>query len=119
MLLVLLLLALPLLALLLVLSLALLPWLLWQRYRAGSARRRAWSWVLALGWWTSLASTALFAVSVLVAGFFWPAAWSYRSRVYTGLTNGRASIRCSRSCCCRFRRCRAPQLVSNSSSSGN
>jgi hypothetical protein len=77
MLLVLLLLALPLLALLLVLSLALLPWLLWQRYRAGSARRRAWSWMLALGWWTSLASTALFAVSVLVAGFFWPAAWRY------------------------------------------
>ena len=77
MLLVLLLLALPLLALLLVLSLALLPLMLWQRYRAGSARRRAWSWVLAAGWWASLASTGLFAVTVLIAGFFWPGAWLY------------------------------------------
>ena len=75
--LVMLLLALPLLALLLVLSLALLPAVLWQRYRAGSARRRAWSGLLALGWWTSLVSTGLFAVTVLIAGFFWPGAWLY------------------------------------------
>ena len=77
MLVLLLLLALPLIALLLVLLLALLPLTLWQRYRVGSSRRRAWSWVLALGWWASLVSSGLFAVSVAAAGLFWPNAWLY------------------------------------------
>ena len=77
MLVLLLLLALPLLALLLVLLLALLPLSLWQRYRAGTSRRRAWSWALALGWWVSLLSSALYAVSVAIAGLFWPQAWIY------------------------------------------
>jgi hypothetical protein len=77
MLILLLLLALPLVALLLVLLLALLPLSLWQRYRVGSSRRRAWSWVLALGWWASLVSSALFAVSAAAAGLFWPNAWLY------------------------------------------
>lgn len=73
----LLLLALPLVALLPVLLLALMPLALWQRYRVASSRRRAWHWVLALGWWAALLSNALFAVSVAVAGFFWPGAWLY------------------------------------------
>ena len=77
MLVLLLLLALPLIALLLGLLLALLPLTLWQRYRVGSSRRRAWSWVLALGWWASLVSSGLFAVSVAAAGLFWPNAWLY------------------------------------------
>ena len=56
----LLLLALPLVALLPVLLLALMPLALWQRYRVASSRRRAWHWVLALGWWAALLSNALF-----------------------------------------------------------
>jgi hypothetical protein len=73
-----LLLALPL-AILLVLAIALvsLPLSLWQRYRVARSRRRARSWVLALAWWSSLASSAVFLLFALVAGHFWPAAWPY------------------------------------------
>ncbi|KAF1687241.1 DUF1453 domain-containing protein [Pseudoxanthomonas broegbernensis] len=80
-----LLLALPL-ALLLALAimLALLPLSLWQRYRVARSRRRARGWALALAWWSSLASTLVFALFVAVAGVFWPQAWAYVALAYPG-----------------------------------
>ncbi|WP_372017952.1 DUF1453 domain-containing protein [Pseudoxanthomonas sp. 10H] len=80
-----LLLALPL-AILLVLAtlLVLLPLSLWQRYRVSRARRRARAWVLALAWWSSLASSLLFMVFAALAGLFWPLAWAYVAVAYPG-----------------------------------
>ena len=89
--LVVLLLALPLVLLLAVLLLAVLPLSLWQRYRVGSSRRRAWRLPMAVAWWSSLASSVVFAVFALVAGFFWQDAWRYVAIAYPlGLLLGTA-----------------------------
>jgi hypothetical protein len=77
MLFVVLLLALPLVLLLAILLFALLPLSLWQRYRVGSSRRRAWQLPMAVAWWSSLVSSAVFALFALFAGFFWPGTWLY------------------------------------------
>ena len=46
---------------LLVLWLLLLPLSLWQRYRMGKARRRAWPWMVKLNCWMLLLSACVFA----------------------------------------------------------
>lgn len=70
-----LLLLLPLLLLaMLVLWLLSLPLVLWQRYRAGRARRRAVPWVIALNAWTLLVSALVFAGSAWLSGFWIDAA---------------------------------------------
>lgn len=72
-----LLLALPLAILVFVaLMLLLLPLSLWQRFRSGSARRQARTWLVTLNLWLSLASSVLFVVFALVASLWWPGAWA-------------------------------------------
>jgi uncharacterized membrane protein YidH (DUF202 family) len=63
--------------LLLVLWLVLLPLSLWQRYRLGKARRKAWPWLVHLNSWMLLASLLLFVPSMALASLWWPGAFSY------------------------------------------
>ncbi|ADV26169.1 hypothetical protein Psesu_0307 [Pseudoxanthomonas suwonensis 11-1] len=66
------------LAAVLALFLGLLPVALALRIRgAFNTRRQAWVLPLRLAWWSSLLSAALFALTVLLAGFFWPNVWTY------------------------------------------
>src|SRR5690606_35130994 len=44
---------------------------------AFNTRRQAWVLPLRLAWWSSLLSAVLFALAVLLAGFFWSNVWSY------------------------------------------
>ena len=62
--------------LLLALWVLLLPVALWQRYRLGKARRRAWPWLVKLNAWMLLASLLLFLASMAVTQFWWPGAIS-------------------------------------------
>lgn len=62
---------------LLVLWLVLLPVSLWQRYRLGKARRKAWPWLVKLNSWLLLGSTAVFIASMALTNLWWPGAFSY------------------------------------------
>jgi hypothetical protein len=65
-------------AVVLVLFLALLPLALVLRLRGSfNTRRQAWLLPLRLAWWSTLVSAALFMLTSLVAGLFWPKVWSY------------------------------------------
>lgn len=55
-----------------VLFLLLLPLSLWQRYRAGRARRRTMGWLVALNAWALLGSVPLFLLAAWL-GTFWSA----------------------------------------------
>ena len=59
---------------LLALWLLLLPLSLWQRYRFGKMRRRAWPWLVKLNAWLLLASTLLFGLGMLASEHWWPGA---------------------------------------------
>ena len=73
----------------LALWLLLLPIALWQRYRAGRARRRAWPWVVSLNTVLLPLSAALFLVGMAVTGLWWPGALAYASAgVAAGLLTG-------------------------------
>jgi len=61
----------------LALWLLLLPVGLWQRYRFGKARRRAWPWLVKLNSWALLVSAALFLLSMALTGLWWPGALVY------------------------------------------
>ncbi|MET0581782.1 MAG: DUF1453 domain-containing protein [Pseudoxanthomonas sp.] len=62
---------------LLALWLLLLPLSLWQRYRMGKARRRAWPWLVKFNSWALLVSVALFALSMAITNVWWPGALAY------------------------------------------
>jgi hypothetical protein len=63
--------------LLLVLWLLLLPLLLWQRYRQGKARRRAWPWMVKLNSWALLFSAGVFVAGMALTDLWWPGALGY------------------------------------------
>ena len=62
---------------LLALWLLLLPLSLWQRYRLGKARRRAWPWMVKLNSWVLLFSVGVFLASMALTNFWWPGAFGY------------------------------------------
>lgn len=61
------------------LLLVLLPFGIWQRYRTGTARRRASRWLVRLNAWLLMASAALFALSAWVTGHWVEHALTYAS----------------------------------------
>ena len=62
---------------LLALWLLLLPLSLWQRYRLGKARRKAWPWLVRLNSWLLLFSAGLFVASMAITNVWWPGALAY------------------------------------------
>ncbi len=62
---------------LLALGLLLMPLSLWQRYRSGKMRRRAWPWWVGLNAWVLSLTTGLFVASMALTGFWWPGALRY------------------------------------------
>jgi hypothetical protein len=62
---------------LLALWLLLLPLSLWQRYRLGKARRKAWPWMVKLNSWALLFSGFVFLASMALTNFWWPGALGY------------------------------------------
>ena len=70
----------PLLLIPLLIGLLLLAWLLllplslWQRYRLGKLRRRAWPWRVKLNAWLLSLSTLLFVAGAWASGHWWPGA---------------------------------------------
>ena len=82
---------------LLALWLVLLPVSLWQRYRMGKARRRAWSWLVRFNAWALLVSLLLFLASMAVTNVWWPGALAYAaSGVGIGVVLGIAGLWLSR-----------------------
>ena len=80
------LLLLPLIVLVLLgLWLLLLPLSLWQRYRFGKARRRAWPWLVRLNSRLLLVSAAVFLASMALTGYWWPGALAWAAG---GLASG-------------------------------
>lgn len=59
---------------LLALWLVLLPLSLWQRYRLGKARRKAWPWLVKLNSWLLLFSLCVFLASMALTSMWWPGA---------------------------------------------
>lgn len=57
--------------------LLLLPLSLWQRYRFGKARRRAWPWMVRLNAWLLLLSVAIFLMTMAITSVWWPGALAY------------------------------------------
>lgn len=57
--------------------LLLLPLSLWQRYRFGKARRRAWPWMVRLNAWLLLLSALLFVITMAITSVWWPGALAY------------------------------------------
>lgn len=62
---------------LLALWLLLLPLSLWQRYRLGKARRKAWPWMVKLNSWVLLFSAIAFLASMALTNLWWPGALGY------------------------------------------
>lgn len=62
---------------LLALWLVLLPLSLWQRYRFGKARRRAWPWLVRANAWMLLLSVVVFLGSMAITSYWWPGALAY------------------------------------------
>ncbi len=62
---------------LLALWLLLLPLSLWQRYRMGKARRKAWPWLVNLNAWLLLVSACVFIASMALTSVWWPGALGY------------------------------------------
>lgn len=62
---------------LLVLWLVLLPLGLWQRYRLGKARRKAWPWLVKLNAWLLAASSVVFVAGMALTTLWWPGALGY------------------------------------------
>jgi hypothetical protein len=61
----------------LALWLVLLPLSLWQRYRFGKARRRAWPWLVRLNAWLLLLSAVVFLGAMAITSYWWPGALAY------------------------------------------
>ena len=64
---------------LLALWLLLLPLSLWQRYRLGKARRKAWPWLVKFNSWTLLFSLIVFLASMALTSLWWPGALGHAS----------------------------------------
>lgn len=62
---------------LLALWLVLLPLSLWQRYRMGKARRRAWPWMVRFNGWLLLFSLCVFLAGMALTNLWWPGALGY------------------------------------------
>jgi hypothetical protein len=78
---------------LLLLWLLLLPLSLWQRYRLGKARRKAWPWLVKLNSWLLLASSLVLLVSMAVTNIWWPGAFVYALAGWgIGLVTGFAGL---------------------------
>jgi hypothetical protein len=74
---------------LLVLWLLLLPLSLWQRYRLGKARRKAWPWLVKLNSWLLLFSVCVFVASMALTNVWWPGALGYAlTGIGIGLVTG-------------------------------
>jgi uncharacterized membrane protein YidH (DUF202 family) len=73
----------------LALWLLLLPVALWQRYRVGRARRRAWPWLVRVNGVLLPISAVLFLAAMAVTGLWWPGALAYAAAgVAAGLLVG-------------------------------
>ena len=82
---------------LLVLWLVTLPLLLWQRYRVGKARRRAWPWLVRFNSMLLLVSAGVFLLLMGLTNLWWPGALAYASAgVGIGLVAGVAGLWLSR-----------------------
>ncbi len=82
---------------LLFLWLLLLPLSLWQRYRFGKARRKAWPWLVKLNAWVLLVSAAVFLASMALTNLWWPGALLYATAgLLIGLVTGMAGLWLSR-----------------------
>lgn len=74
---------------LLALWLLLLPLSLWQRYRLGKARRKAWPWLVKLNSWLLLLSVCVFVASMALTNVWWPGALGYAlAGIGIGLATG-------------------------------
>jgi hypothetical protein len=83
--------------LLLALWLLLLPLTLWQSYRLGKARRKAWPWLVKFNAWMLLLSAVLFVISMAITNVWWPGALAYAlAGVAVGLLSGVAGLWLSR-----------------------
>ena len=77
--------------------LLLLPLSLWQRYRYGRARRRAWPWAVRLNAWMLLVSLLVFLASMALTNMWWPGALLYATGgLGIGLLVGTAGLWLSR-----------------------
>ena len=82
---------------LLALWLLLLPLSLWQRYRLGKARRKAWPWMVKLNSWLLLISAALFVASMAITNMWWSGALAYAlAGMAAGLLTGIVGLWLSR-----------------------
>lgn len=88
----------PLLVLLMLATwLLLLPLSLWQRYRHGRARRKAWPWAVRLNEWMLLVSLLLFLAGMALTSLWWPGALLYATGgLGIGLLVGMAGLGLSR-----------------------
>ncbi|MEP6907037.1 MAG: DUF1453 domain-containing protein [Pseudoxanthomonas sp.] len=78
---------------LLALWLVLLPFSLWQRYRFGKSRRKAWPWLVKLNAWVLLVSAAVFMASMALTSIWWPGALGYAAAgLGIGLVMGVAGL---------------------------
>ena len=78
---------------LLLLWLVLLPLSLWQRYRLGKARRKAWPWLVKLNSWLLLASSLVLLISMAMTNIWWPGAFAYAVAGWgIGLVTGLAGL---------------------------
>ncbi len=57
--------------------LLLLPLSLWQRYRFGKARRRAWPWLVRFNAWGLLLSAVVYLATMAITNYWWPGALGY------------------------------------------
>ena len=77
--------------------LLLLPLSLWQRYRLGKARRKAWPWLVKLNSWALLFSVIVFLASMALTALWWPGALGYAlAGLGIGLVVGVLGLRLSR-----------------------
>lgn len=82
---------------LLVLWLVLLPLALWQRYRLGKARRKAWPWLVKSNAWLLLVSSVVFLAGMALTTLWWPGALVYAlAGMGAGLILGMVGLRLSR-----------------------
>ncbi|HEY5971771.1 MAG TPA: DUF1453 domain-containing protein [Pseudoxanthomonas sp.] len=81
----------------LALWLLLLPLSLWQRYRYGKTRRKAWPWAVRLNAWMLLVSLLVFLASMALTNMWWPGALLYAAvGLGIGLVVGMAGLWLSR-----------------------
>lgn len=79
------------------LIIALMPFLLWQRYRLGKKRRKVWPWLNALNAWLVLVSALVFFTSAWLSGNWLPGALRMAALGFiAGLVLGAVNLQVSR-----------------------